>query len=60
LAHIGQHVEQLTFLGVNDTDSLSGTPFGVTLYTSLGKDRLLIEVSKLIEHTIDDRRRPTL
>jgi amidase len=37
-----------------------GVPFGVTLYTSLGEDALLLAVGRLVEHTIADRRLPAL
>ncbi len=38
----------------------SGVPFGVTLYTSLGRDMLLMAVSRLVERAIGDRRLPKL
>ena len=38
----------------------SGTPFGVTLYTSFGRDRLLIAVGRLVERAIGNRCLPNL
>jgi amidase len=37
-----------------------GVPFGVTLYTSVGEDALLLAVGRLVEHTVADRRLPAL
>ena len=37
-----------------------GTPFGITLYTSLGKDALLLAVGGLVERAIGERRIPRL
>ncbi|HEU4625722.1 MAG TPA: amidase family protein [Steroidobacteraceae bacterium] len=38
----------------------SGTPFGVTLYTSFGSDAVLVAVARLVEQAIGDRRQPAL
>jgi amidase len=38
----------------------AGVPFGITLYTSLGKDRLLLAVGRLVERAIGKRRIPRL
>ena len=37
-----------------------GTPFGVTLYTQLGGDETLVNVARLVEAVIGDRRLPAL
>ncbi len=38
----------------------TGTPFGITLYTALGRDRLLLAVGRLVEHAIARRVLPKL
>jgi amidase len=38
----------------------TGTPFGVTLYTALGRDRLLLAVGRLVERAIARRVLPKL
>jgi amidase len=38
----------------------TGTPFGVTLYTSYGNDAALMAVGRLVERAIGDRRTPQL
>jgi len=38
----------------------SGVPFGITLYTALGRDNLLLAVGKLVERAIGKRQLPKL
>jgi amidase len=38
----------------------AGTPFGVTLYTALGRDRLLLAVGRIVERAIGNRQLPKL
>jgi amidase len=38
----------------------SGVPFGVTLYTAMGRDNLLIAIGKLVEKAIGKRQLPQL
>jgi Asp-tRNA(Asn)/Glu-tRNA(Gln) amidotransferase A subunit family amidase len=38
----------------------TGAPFGVTLYTSFGRDALLLRVGRLVEEAIGDRRLPRI
>jgi Asp-tRNA(Asn)/Glu-tRNA(Gln) amidotransferase A subunit family amidase len=35
-------------------------PFGITLYTALGRDNLLLAVGKLVERAIGKRQLPKL